>query len=198
MDLVHLDPERAGQARQPALGGQRREATGELHGAERRRRRPVEPAALEGLAQDARVKARVVRDQDPALEQLPHVLEDLQGRRSGVDHRLRDAGEALDPAHQGPFRPHQRVECVVKLPAAHEHRAHLGQLAEVAGEPVGLGVDRKEFGAHDWLVEQIHERPMQLLASDGLPAGDQGPCPTPRPAPAKPMPGTRLTLAAHG
>ena len=102
------------------------------------------------------------------VEQLGQLLEHLARGGRGVDHGLRDAGEALDPARQRPFRPHQRVECVVKLAAAHEYGPHLGQFAEVAGEPVGFGVDGQELGARDWLVEQIHERPMQLLASDGL------------------------------
>ena len=101
-------------------------------------------------------------------QQITELLEHLAGRRCGLQHGLGDAREALDAARERAFRPHQRVECVVQLPAAHEHGPHLGQLAEVAGEPVGLRVDREEFGARDWLGEQMHERPMQLLRSDGM------------------------------
>jgi hypothetical protein len=94
-----------------------------------------------------------MRDQHPSGQQAAELLEDLARRRSRVDHGLRDAGEALDPARERTFRPDDRVECLVQLPAAHEHRSHLGQLAEVAGEPVGLRIDRKELGVGDGLVE---------------------------------------------
>ncbi len=56
----------------------------------------------------------------------------------------------------------------MQLPAAHQHGANLGELAEIPGKAVGLGVDGEELGAGHGLVEQIHERPMQLPASDGL------------------------------
>ena len=115
--------------------------------------RPVELAALERLAQHAAVEAGVVGHEHAALEQAGQLREHLVRRGRGVDHGLRDAGEPLDAARQRAFRPHQRVECVVQLTAAHEHGAHLGQLAEVAGEPVGLGVDGEKLGARERLVE---------------------------------------------
>ena len=48
------------------------------------------------------------------------------------DERLRDADE--------------RAPAVVQLAAADQHRADLGQLAALAREPVGLGVDGEELG----------------------------------------------------
>jgi hypothetical protein len=41
----------------------------------------------------------------------------------------------------------------VQLAAADEHRADLGQLAQVAAEPVGLDVDDQVLGA-----SQVHRR----------------------------------------
>ena len=126
------------------------------------------PTALEGLPEHARVEAGGVGDEDAPGEQLGELLEHLLGRRRGVHHRLRDAGEALDPTRQRPFRPDDRVECLVQLAAADQHGAHLGELAEVAREAVGLGVDGEELGPGHGLVEQMHERPMELPGSDGL------------------------------
>ena len=46
----------------------------------------------------------------------------LLGRRRGVDHRLRDAREALDPAPERVRDADQRVPLVVQLAPADEHR----------------------------------------------------------------------------
>jgi hypothetical protein len=102
-----------------------------------------------------------------AAEQLGELLEHLARGRRGVDHGLGDAGEALDAARERAFRPDQRVECVVQLASTDEHRPDLGQLAEVGGKPVRLGVDGEKLGARHGLVEQIHERPMQARGPDG-------------------------------
>ena len=56
----------------------------------------------------------------------------------------------------------------MQLAAAHQDRADLRDLAEVAREPVGLGVDGEELGPGHGLVEQAHERPMEPCGSDGL------------------------------
>jgi hypothetical protein len=50
-------------------------------------------------------------------------------------------GEALDAARERGAHGEQRLPALVQLAAAHEHGAHLGQLAGVAGQPVRLGVD---------------------------------------------------------
>ena len=114
------------------------------------------PDALERLPQHAAVERRVVGDQHAARAAARQargstVLE----RRRAVDHRLRDAGEALDPAPQRHARAHQRRPAVVQLAAADQHRADLGQLARVAAEAVGLGVDDEELGGRDRLLEQV-------------------------------------------
>ena len=69
----------------------------------------------------------------------------LGGRRL-VDHRLRDPGEALDALRQRAARLDERLPALVQLAAADEHGADLGQLARVAGQPVGLRVDDEELG----------------------------------------------------
>jgi hypothetical protein len=173
VDLLDLDPERAGERRERASGREGGEATPELDRAQHGRAGPVESAAVEGLAQHARIEASGMGHQYPSGQHVAHLLEDLTRLRCRLEHRLGDSREALDPAREGAFRPHQRVECVVQLPAAHEHGPHLGQLAEVAGEPVRLGVDREELGLGDWSGEQIHERPMQSLGPDGLQLGGE-------------------------
>ena len=71
------------------------------------------------------------------------------GRRRRVHHLLGDAGQPLDPARQRPLDGHQRLEAVVQLAAAHQHRADLGQLAQVAAAAVGLGVDRQVLGVYE-------------------------------------------------
>ncbi len=165
--LLDLDPERVGERGELALTRQRREAAGERDRAERRRVGPVQAGALECLGEHARVEAGVVGDQHAALQQRLELGEHLLGRRRAVDHVLADAGEALDPASQRPLDAHERVEALVQLAAADEHRADLGQLAELAGEPVRLGVDGDELGGGQRVVEQIHGTAMQARGSDG-------------------------------
>ena len=127
------------------------------------------------------VEARVVGDQHPPVEQLRQLRQHLVGRGRRVDHALRDSGEALDPSRQRPLDTHERVERLVQLPAANQHRTHLGQLAQVSAEPVGLGVDGQELRRREGTVEQnrsvrarffsllrrMHERPMEPPAPDG-------------------------------
>ena len=165
--LVHLDPERAGERREGALPDERGEAACELNGAEGGRRGPVEPCALERLAQHAHVEARVVRDQHAALEQVGELAQNLLRRRRAVDHPLGDPGEALDPARERALHLHERVEGLMQLPAAHEDGTDLGHLAEVAAVPVGLGVERHELGGREGLVELGHERVIESRRPDG-------------------------------
>ena len=148
MHLVDLDPERVGQ-RAPAR------ACGPAARSGARAAPCRAPAAPASRARRARTPARSTRVSKRALcatstrpsSSSRELGQHLRGRRRAVDHRLRDAGEALDPARQRPLRPHERVEGLVQLAAAHQHGAHLGQLAQVAAEAVGLGVDREELGA---------------------------------------------------
>ena len=45
----------------------------------------------------------------------------------------------------------------MQLAPAHEHRSHLGELAQIAGAAIGLDVDGKELGGGKGLGTQIHE-----------------------------------------
>ena len=63
------------------------------------------------------------------------------------------------PARQRPLDVHQRLPALVQLAAADEHGADLGQLAGLAGEPVGLGVDDEELGVASG-CRRIHSRPV--------------------------------------
>jgi len=58
----------------------------------------LEARTLERLGEDASVERRRVRDQHAPLEQLGERAQRILGRGRLVDHRLADAGEALDPA----------------------------------------------------------------------------------------------------
>ena len=57
------------------------------------------------------------------------------------------------PRPSGFATPTSDVELVVQLSPAHQHRADLGQLAAIAREPVGLGVERDELGGGERLFE---------------------------------------------
>jgi hypothetical protein len=86
-----------------------------------------------------------VGDHYPPAQQLGQPREHRLRRRRGVDHRLRDPGEALDRAAEPLARGHQRLVAIVQLPAADQHRPHLGQLARLARAAVGLRVDGNEL-----------------------------------------------------
>ena len=78
-----------------------------------------------------------------------HVL----GRGRRVDHRLPDPREALDVAPERLGDADQRVPLLVQLAAADEHRADLGQLASLAAEAVGLGVEGDELRGREGQLE---------------------------------------------
>ena len=79
----------------------------EPHGAEDRRAE-TPPGAAEFIAQEAVVEARVVRDEEPALDaRLDRIRDRLEGRRVG-NHRLGDAGELLDGVRDAYARIDQR------------------------------------------------------------------------------------------
>ena len=79
----------------------------EPHGAEDRRAK-APPGAAEFIAQEAVVEARVVRDEEPALDAgFDGVRDRLEGRRIG-DHRVGDARELLDGVRDANARIHER------------------------------------------------------------------------------------------
>ncbi|MFN8202086.1 MAG: hypothetical protein U0S48_05950 [Solirubrobacteraceae bacterium] len=155
--LGDLDAQRLGQRHEPPLAHERREPAGERDGAQRRRIRPRQALALAGLAQDAAVEARVVGDEHAPVQRGDEIGEDDLGLRRLVDHRLRDAGEPLDPARQRRADRAQRGEAVVQLTAAHEDRPDLGDLAGIAAQAVGLGVDGQELGGAQRKGEEVHD-----------------------------------------
>ena len=184
---VDLDPERGGQRRQPAAALQRREAAGERDGADHRRGRPLERRARERLAQHAHVEGRVVRHQHPPAQHA--------SRARAAPPRARGAASTIAcvipvkrwmPRPSGCATPTSEVELVVQLAAAHQHRADLGQLAAIAGETVGLGVEREELGRGERLFE--HGPRSMSRGSDGATAlaARCGALPFARRAPARP------------
>ena len=166
---LDLDAERVGERGEPAPALQRRDAPRERDRAEDGRVGPGERGAVEGLAQHARVEARVVRDEHPPAHLRRQLGQHALRRRRGVDHRLRDAGEALDAARQRLRDADQRAPALVQLAAADQHRADLGQLAEVLAEAVGLGVDGEELRGEQGLCGEVVHEPLFLrLAPDAV------------------------------
>ena len=130
-------------------------------------------------------KRRVVGHQHPPAQHRRQLGQHVLGRGRRVDHRLRDPREALDAAPERVRHADERVELVVQLAAADQHRADLGQLAAIAGEPVGLGVEREELGRCERLFE--HGPRSMSRGSDGATALARARCSTVRGrAPARP------------
>jgi hypothetical protein len=154
---LDVDPQRLGQWAQPALARERVQPPGQRDRAQHRRARPVQPGRGERLHEHAAVERRAVGDEHAPAQLHGEVGQHGLGRRRLVDHRLCDPGEALDPARERRAHAQQRLPAVVQLAAADEHGADLGQLARVARQPVGLGVDDEELRAVQGRGE-IHRR----------------------------------------
>ena len=165
---LHLDPQGVGEHAQAAPALERQHRAGHRGGAQHRRIGPLQADAPERLAQDAAVKRSVVGDEHAALEQLGQRREHVLQRRRAVHHRLGDAGEPLDAAAQWRARPAQRAPAVVQLAAADQDGTDLGELAVVAGQPVGLGIDDHELGGGDRSGQKIHLAPVIRLGPDGV------------------------------
>ena len=129
------------------------------------------PARSNACRSTPHVEARVVREQHAALEQVGDLGQHLVGRRRSVHHALCNAGEALDAARQRALDLDERVVRLVELPAADEHGADLGHLAEVAAVAVRLGVERHELGGGEGCVEVQHG---PAIESRGRTDGDAG------------------------
>ena len=125
--------------------------------AEHRRARPVEAGALERLAEHAPVEARAVRHEHPPAQQLGHLRQHLAPAGARVHHRLRDPGEALDPARQRPLRRARasRTSRAARPPPTSTAPTSVSS-QQLAAEAVGLGVERHELGAGHRLLEQLH------------------------------------------
>ncbi|CAA9474416.1 MAG: hypothetical protein AVDCRST_MAG30-351 [uncultured Solirubrobacteraceae bacterium] len=154
---LDLDAERVGERRQAAALLERGEPAGHGDRADDGRRRPVEPRAGERLAQHPLVEARGVGDEHAAAHPCGELREDGLGRGRGVDHRLRDPGEALDAARQRLRHADERGPAVVQLPASDEHGADLGELALLARAAVGLRVDGEELGGGERVGGEVGE-----------------------------------------
>ena len=122
-------------------------------------------ARSNACAQHAAVERGAVGDEHAALEQVGQIGQRRLGGRRLVDHRLGDPRVVLDPARQRPLHAHQRLPALVQLAAADQHRPDLGQLAGVAGEPVGLGVDDEELRACQRSV-RIHSQVYARVPTD--------------------------------
>jgi hypothetical protein len=153
---LDVDPQRLGQPAQSPLAGERVQAARQRHRAQLRRIGPAQARALEGLAQHPAVEGGAMGDQHTTAHLRRQLGQARVGRRRLVDHRLSDPGEALDAARERCAHRQQRLPALVQLAPAHEHGAHLGQLAGLAGQTVGLGVDDEELRGGDGLIEVHH------------------------------------------
>ena len=116
----------------------------------------VEADQLERPAQDPSVERRVMGDQHPAVQPRGQRGQHLFEPGGVGQHLLSDPGEPLDAASERAIAAHERRPPVVQLATTDEHRAHLGQLAGVAAEAVGLRVDDEELRSSGRLFEQRH------------------------------------------
>jgi hypothetical protein len=98
MHRPDLDAEGVREHGQAALALQGQQHPRQLGRAQHRRVGPCQADALEGLAQHAAVKGRVMGDHHPAAQSPLELGQHILRRGRAVDHRLGDAGEALDPA----------------------------------------------------------------------------------------------------
>ncbi len=140
-----LDAERGGELAEPPPALERQHPPGQRDGAEHRRVGPLEAGAREGLPEHATVERGVVGDEHPSRETGGELREDDVAGRRAVHHRLRDAGEPLDPPTEGGVGADEGRPALVQLAAAGEHGGHLGELAALAAAAVGLGVDDEEL-----------------------------------------------------
>ncbi len=70
--------------------------------------RALEPGAAEGGAQVAVIEARVVGDEEAAVEAVEDFVGDVREAQHVGDHVVVDAGEALDGLGDARLRSHQR------------------------------------------------------------------------------------------
>jgi hypothetical protein len=107
------------------------------------------------LAEDTPVKGRVVGDERPAREHR------LEGRENGLrarrvlEHLLGYPGKPANASTQWRARAHERGPALMELAAADEHDPDLDQLACIAAEAVGLGIDNHELGCGQSLIEKF-------------------------------------------
>ncbi len=176
---LDLDAERLGEGAEAPLALQGQQRPGQRRCAEHRPLEPTETDPGERLTQHAPVKGSVVGDQRPARE---YRLQDRQHGLRGrclLEHLLGYPGEPADAAAQGRARSHERGPAIVELTAANQDHSDLDQLARVAAQAVGLGVDDHELGRGQALFEQFQAggdtpwpgRDASRRAGDALKAG---------------------------
>ncbi len=121
------------------------EAARQAHGAQHVRAEGDLEAA-EFVLEEPVVEARVVGDEELALEPLQHVARDLGEGGRAAHHRVGDAGEDLDVLGNGALGIHQRGPFVHELAAGHAHDADLGDAIARRRRAGGLQVDERDGG----------------------------------------------------
>ena len=119
------------------------EPTRELHGAQRLRQ-VLQAGALELAPQEAVIEARVVRDEQAAVEPLVELGGERGETRRGGDHLVADAGERLDAGLDAGFGVDQRRPLGGELEAVHLQYRDLGDAIAGRVRAGGLEVDDRE------------------------------------------------------
>jgi hypothetical protein len=119
------------------------EAAREAHRAQRPRVE-LEAGALELVAQEPVVEARVVRDEDPSGEALVQAVGELGEARRARHHLAGDAGERLDRRRDRGTRIHQGRPLRAHLEAVDLDDADLGDAVPRRLAAGGLEVDHRE------------------------------------------------------
>ena len=115
----------------------------ELHGAQRLRQ-VRQSGALELAPQEAVIEARVVRDEEAAVEPLVECAGERGETRRGGDHFVADAGERLDAGLDADSGVDQRRPLGGELEAVHLQYRDLGDAIVGRMRAGGLEVDDRE------------------------------------------------------
>ena len=129
------------------------------------------PARSNACAQHAPVERRAsARPARGRAMRRASSRQDLLGRRRVVDHRLRDAGEALDAARQRPRHaaPATRSARAARRRRRARHRPRSAR-SRSPGSAVGLGVDGEELRGGEGQLGERHTEPVRP-APDGMQA----------------------------
>ena len=134
-----LQPVTRDERVQPVADGLRIELARQAHGAQHVRRE-LHLQAAELVLDEAVIEARVVRDEDVALEALEHLAAQFGEGWRAAHHLVGDAGEDADVLGDAAFRVHQRGPLVHELAVGDAHDADLGDAVPGGSGPRGLEV----------------------------------------------------------
>jgi hypothetical protein len=161
------------------------EAAREAHGTKHvRGERHLDPAEL--VLEEAVIEARVVRDEEVALEHLVHGAPHFGERGRLAHHRVGDAGEGLDLLGDAALGIDERAPFVDHFAVGHAHDADLGHAVRGRDGSGGLQVDECDGGGEHGVDCRARRGPFAIR--DKIVDNPEKPCPAavPNRPPASP------------